>query len=257
MVMRPRVLLLFTSLAMGCAASDAILPNPPIEPAPKPAPPRFRCGAAFNQSSRFLLVQHGFRLLTEDGTRAELKGPFIREYGRALKGLRGWGDGDPFIVNYVGHPFEGATYGFIQIQNDPRGMRQQFSSSREYWQSRLRAMGWAGLMSTQFELGPLSEASIGNIGKVPGTSGVVDLVVSPVLGTGVLVMEDVLDRYVVQGVERRISNPAVVVLTRSFLNPNRAFANVLRGRFPWHRDTRPGIRERGGGVAMMTRQAAQ
>jgi len=72
-------------------------------------------------------------------------------------------DGDSFLVNYVAHPMQGAISGFVQIHNDPKARPTEFSESKAYWQGRLKAMGWAALFSTQFELGPISEASLGNV----------------------------------------------------------------------------------------------
>jgi hypothetical protein len=146
------------------------------------------------------------------------------------------------IVNYVGHPFQGAVAGYIQVHNDPGYRRAQFGRSRLYWRSRLRAMAFSAAYSTQFELGPVSEASLGNLGKEDvGGAGAVDLVVTPVGGLGMMLLEDALDRYVVRSVEALTTNRAIRILVRGFLNPNRTFANVLRFKLPWYRDTRPGV----------------
>lgn len=200
----------------------------------------FHWRPALIQSSVFLGIQHSFRMATEPGSREGLKGPFFRDYFRSVRGFSGWGDGDPFIVNYVGHPMMGAVTGYIQIQNDAAGRVVSFGSE-EYWKSRLRAMVWSAAYSLQFELGPLSEASLGNVGKQSGTMGMVDVVTTPVAGVGLIALEDVLDRYVVQKIEDRISNRVLRILARSVLNPDRSFANVLRWKYPWHRDTRPGV----------------
>lgn len=202
----------------------------------------FQWGPALTQSGFFLAIQHGFRIATEPGTRADLKGPFLRDYGRAVKGLSGWGDGDPFIVNYVGHPFAGAIAGFIQVQNDPQYRRAEFASDL-YWRSRFRAMGFAAVYSAQFELGPASEASLGNVGLQPGTAGWCDLVTTPVGGFGVMLAEDALDRYLVRPLERKTGNRVLRLVLRGALNPNRTFANAMRLRAPWHRDTRSGVSE--------------
>lgn len=207
------------------------------------AGPRFEWEPALKQAGFFLGIMHAWRLATEPGTRAELRGPFLRDYVSAIKGLHGWGDGDPFIVNYVGHPFQGAVSGYIQIHNDPRYRRLEFSNSRPYWVSRLRAMGFAAISSTQFELGPISEASIGNVGKNRVGAGAVDLVVTPLGGLGVLLAEDVLDRLLVRRIERWTSRPWLRALARGALNPNRAFANAIRFKTLWHRDSRPGVLE--------------
>jgi hypothetical protein len=225
-------------------------PPPVIAPDIKPAwQPRnveasgFQWGAAIRQSLRFLAVQHAFRLATEEGTRAELKGPFFKDYFATLRRVRGWHDGDPFIVNYVGHPMMGAVSGYIQVQNDPRGRKQEVGFNKEYFKSRLKAFGWSALYSTQFELGPLGEAAIGNIGIRPTKKwdypmAYVDLVVTPVMGTVWLIGEDALDKYVVRPIENRVRNQTVRLLVRSFLNPSRTMANVLRSKWPWYRDDR-------------------
>jgi hypothetical protein len=199
---------------------------------------------AIRQSLLFTGVMHGFRLATEQGTRAELRGPFLKDYFRSVRSMRGWGDGDPFLVNYIGHPMQGAVSGYIQIQNDPKGIKQEFGIRKGYWKSRLKAMGWAAVVSTQFELGPISEASLGNVGLKPTEKsqhpmGWVDMVTTPTAGMGWVVMEDMLDRYLVQRVENKFSNRLTRALVRSFLNPTRSFANLMSFKYPWRRDGRP------------------
>lgn len=206
--------------------------------------PRFQWGEAMRQSVRFLAVQHSFRLMTEKGTREELGGPFFKDYFNTIRRLRGWDDGDPFLVNYVGHTMMGAVSGYIQIQNDPEGVLQEIGANRKYVISRLKALGWATAYSTQFELGPLSEASIGNVGirptrKAKNPMAFVDLVITPTLGTALIVGEDALDKYVINRIERRTSNRFVRVLARGFLNPCRSFANMMRMKWMWYRDNRP------------------
>lgn len=203
----------------------------------------FDWNAAFRQSMFFLGIEHAFRLATEKGTRAELKGPFFKDYFKAVRSLRGWDDGDPFLVNYIGHPMQGSVAGFIQIHNDPKGAKEKVSLNKSYWQSRLKAFGWSFAYSTQFELGLFSEATLGNVGIRPyGKSkhpmAYVDLVVTPVVGTGWLVGEDMLDLYLVRPLEDRIGNRVIRLLIRTFLNPTRSFANFLRGQRPWYRDYR-------------------
>jgi hypothetical protein len=222
----------------------AIVPD--IKPSWQPQTPDdagFQWGAALRQSFRFLVIQHAFRLATENGTRADLKGPFFKDYWATLKSLRGWRDGDPFMVNYIGHPMMGAVTGYIQVQNDPRGRKQEVGFNKEYFKSRLKAFGWSALYSTQFELGPISEASLGNVGIRPTNlsrhpMGYVDLVVTPVIGTAWLMGEDALDKHVVLPLESRVHNKTVRLLIRSFLNPSRSMANVLRSKWPWYRDDR-------------------
>jgi hypothetical protein len=202
---------------------------------------KFQWGDAIRQSAGFLALEHGIRIAGESDTRAGLKGPFVHGYLKSVGSLHGWSDGDPFPINYVGHPFQGAISGYIQVQNDPRYRRVEFGSSRDYWKSRFRALAWSAAYSTQFEIGPISEASLGNVQMKPGSAGVVDLVVTPAGGFALMIAEDALDRFVVKRVEKWTRRPVPRVLVRGFLNPNRAMANMLRGQVPWSRDNRPGV----------------
>jgi hypothetical protein len=192
-------------------------------------------------SFRFLSIEHGFRLLTEPGTRSGLKGPFLRNYGRAVGNLHGWADGDEFYVNYVGHPMEGSAAGFLWAQNDRAYRRAEFGSSPEYWKGRLRAAAFAWAFSTQFEIGPLSEASIGAIQASFPQQGFVDHVITPTIGLAWMIGEDAVDKYVIKRIEAATTNPYVRFLVRCGLNPTRSFANVMQGRVPWNRETRPGV----------------
>jgi hypothetical protein len=212
-----------------------------IDPAIEDRSEGFHWDKALLQSAFFLGVQHAFRFATEEGTRQELRGPFFKDYVLSVKGIRGWHDGDTAITNYVAHPFQGAVTGYIQIHNDPIYKYAEFGGSEFYWRSRLRAVAWATAYSFVFELGPASEASLGNVGKLEGTNGWVDFVMTPVGGFAMMITEDFLDRYVIAWVERKTTNVAIRMLVRGFLNPNRSMANMMRFEVPWRRDTRPGI----------------
>ncbi len=194
-------------------------------------------------SVRFLLFQQSFRLATEKDTRAGLSGPFFRDYKNSVLNIRGWNDGDPFFVNYIDHPMEGSVAGFLWIAHDPRSRGLEIGKSPEYWKSRMRAMAFAAAFSLQFEIGPISEASIGNIQLDPKKRGVVDWVITPVVGAGWMVGEDALDKYVVSKLEARTHSHVKRILLRGILNPSRSFANMMQGRVPWHRDTRSGVSE--------------
>ena len=71
--------------------------------------------------------------------------PFWHDYGASADHfhMSRWGDGDSFLVNYIGHPMEGAVYGDIFLNNDPKGRSARFGKSSTYWYSRLKAMAWA------------------------------------------------------------------------------------------------------------------
>jgi len=214
--------------------------------------PGFNWKGGLGQSLLMLATQRGADLLTERNTRLNLRGPFFKDYFRSVANTRGWRDGDPTATNYLAHPFQGAISGFIQIQNDPRGVTKKFAFSKSYWKSRLKAMGWAAAYSTYFELGPgISEAMIGNVGlparyRPPGSHpkppnggmGCVDLFVTPTIGVAWLMSEDIIDRYVITRLEKRTRNTFLQVSFRILLNPARTSANLLRVEKPWHRDSR-------------------
>jgi phage terminase large subunit-like protein len=192
---------------------------------------------AVAQSGLLLGVQHSLRMF-QHKTRVELGGPFWTDYVKSVRGLRGWSDGNPLITNYVGHPMMGAISGFVQIQNDPRGAPLGWDpKSGAYWKSRFKALGWSAGYSTAFELAPFGEAGIGNVGLHSGTMGYVDLVITPLAGFGMVVLEDFLDSAVVSKLEKNgVTKTSRVV--RVLLNPQRSLANVLRFERPSHRDAR-------------------
>jgi hypothetical protein len=105
----------------------------------------------------------------------------------------------------------------------------------------MKAMSVAWAYSTWFEVGPVSEASIGKIQSRRPQQGFVDHVVTPVIGTGWLVAEDFLDEKVILPFENRFHNTFARMMVRSWLNPSRSFSNALRFKVPWYRDNRGGI----------------
>jgi hypothetical protein len=171
-------------------------------------------------------------------TRRELGGPFFSDYFESVSSIHTWSDQDGIPTNYLGHPMMGAITGYIQVWNDPRGRGLAFDfKSKQYWQSRLRAMAWAAVYSAQYEIGPISEASIGNVGKHPPTMAVVDLVVTPAGGFTMILLEDYLDKHFISRWERGGGVKARTL--RIALNPSRSIANVLRWKRPSYRDSRP------------------
>ena len=194
------------------------------------------------QSLFFLSFENAFRCATEEGTREGFSNPFFRGYLNSVGNLHGWNDGDPFLVNYVGHPMQGAVTGYLWTQND-RGYRDiQFGKNRRYWKGKLRGAAYSYIYSVLFEIGPVSEASIGNIQQYYPQQGFVDHVVTPVIGLGWSITEDALDQYFIRYVERRTSNSWIRLLVRGGLNPARTMANTLALRPPWYRANRPGVR---------------
>ena len=112
------------------------------------------------------------------------------------------------------------------------------SLSKAYWVSRAKAAQWAAFYSLQFEFGPLSEASIGNVGTRAETTGWVDHVVTPVGAFGLIVAEDALDRFFVRWVDARTSNRVARASLRLLFNPARTLSNAVGGKLPWYRRDR-------------------
>ncbi len=209
-----------------------------------PVEEKFHWKPALAQSGIFLGIQHGYRIARQKRTRDALGGPFFRDWARSVKNLRGWRDGDKSTINYIGHPLQGGLTGRIFVNNSDAAKKQEFSKSKAYWTSRFKAMAWTAAWSAQFELGPVSEATIGNVGlqKKNGysTMAYVDLVVTPTLGTGVLIGEDAIDKYFLKNwLERKSDNKMKIKILRSLLTPTTSFSNLLRGKMPWKRDARP------------------
>src|SRR5574337_1284740 len=143
-----------------------------------------------NDAWRFLAIMQAYRVATEPGTRAGLKGAFFDNYASSIENLHGWADGDEFLVNYVGHPMQGAVSGYIWVHNDRQYRLAEFGRNRFYWKSRLRAAAYAWAYSEQFEIGLVSEASIGAIQKYFPQQGFVDHVITPTIGMAWMIAED-------------------------------------------------------------------
>jgi len=193
---------------------------------------------AIEDSIRFLMIEHAIRIGTQEKTREGLKGPFFPDYHRSVSFPAQWGDTDRWFTNYIGHPSQGAVTGFIWLNNS-RDSEISPAMTHAYVKSRLLATAWAAGYSVQFEIGPLSEASIGNVGMNRATAGWVDHVMTPLGGLGIMVAEDLLDRFVIKKMEARTNSKLVRTLLRVALNPTRSTANVTGMRPAWYRDRGP------------------
>ena len=230
-------LIIAAALSGAQALAQAVPENSQAPAVEVERPQGFQWGPAVWQSGFFVGIEHSFRLI-QAKTRREFRGKFFEDYGRSVKNIHGWGDGDSPFTNYVAHPMQGGVAAFIQIQNDPAGIGQEFGRGGAYWRSRLKSMAWSAAYSTQFEIGPISEATIGNVGKQRGTSGYTDFVVTPIGGLGMAILEDAVDRFIVGRFESHRPGLGWQRFLRVALNPQRSLANVLRLKWPWHRDTR-------------------
>jgi hypothetical protein len=193
---------------------------------------------ALVDSLKLVSMEHGIRIAFQSKTRAELGGPFWADYRRSVRVPRQWDDTDAWYVNYVGHPIHGAAAGIIWLDHSDKDKAASIFSSG-YLSSRARAAAFSGIYSVQFEIGPLSEASIGNVGLRPETAGWVDYVVTPAGAFGFMIAEDALDRYVVRWLEPHVKNRVAIATLRLLFGPSRFLANVSENRLPWYRPDRP------------------
>ena len=201
-----------------------------------PEPATWR--GAVEDSLRLLVLEHSTRIAFQAKTRRELKGPFFADYVRSLKVPQTWEDGDSWMINYIGHPIHGAASGFIWLDHEDGAHDPDLGFSTAYFASRARATAWAAGYSLQFEFGPLSEASIGNVGLDPKTTGWVDHVVTPAGALALMVAEDALDRYLVLRIESWTGNRTIRAIARMLFNPSRTLSNTAQGRLPWARPAR-------------------
>src|ERR1700756_3732676 len=216
-------------------------PSNAIRPVVKPkSDTKVHWKSALMESLYYTGIMHAFRTVSEPGTRDTLNGHWFQNYAQSLAELRGWSDGDSLMAPYIGHSIEGSVFGYILRQNDPRYRNVQWGDGRDYFLSLLRSMAFSAVWHTQWKIGPLSEASYGNV-MLHASPGFVTLADTPTLGAATMIAEDVADRYLIMGLENRTGNRMLIILTRSFLNPGRSFANIMAFRVPWNRDTRIGL----------------
>jgi hypothetical protein len=218
-------------------ALSALTPTPSRE---SQTSTKFKWKVSIQESLLFTGIMHTFNLATEAGTRDALNGPWLNDYLQSVSELRGWSDGDKFMAPYVGHTIEGAVFGFIERQNEPRYHAVQLGDGRDYYISLLHSLAYSAVWHTQWKIGPISEASIGNV-MLHASPGFITVTDTPTLGTVAMFGEDAADRYLIMGLENRTSNGEVIALVRSFLNPSRSMANIMAFRVPWHRETRIGL----------------
>ena len=239
----PIVVLLLLVVGLPCRLAAQESPGETQSPGSFQASDIPRTGStwkgALADSLRLLLIEHASRVAFQPKTRRELGGPFFSDYKRSVQIPVTWEDGDSWGVNYIGHPIHGAASGFIWLDHEDGAHDPALGFSREYWASRGRALAWATGYSLQFEFGPLSEASIGNVGLRPNTTGWVDHVVTPAGALGFMLAEDAVDRYLVVRIESWRGHRVFHAVMRSVLNPSRTLSNTAQGRVPWYRAARP------------------
>src|SRR5579862_8802836 len=252
-------------IASVAPSAQSLRPAAPIQASDSsfasPEHEGFHWGRALEESLTFLAIEQAYVVHTDFSWVVSENGipfnHFWRDYTQSLSAWThsGWNDGDPNWYGYVGHPIQGALTGFIQIQNDPQGEKLEFSKTKAYWWSRLKAGLWNAAYSTQWNLGPVSEVTVekygtkdrppwNHDGSFPCSHhcltgvGQIDIVMTPLGGTGWLIGEDFLDKELVRRVEDATTNRLLIDTVRCALNPIRGGANILHGEHPWYRASR-------------------
>lgn len=220
---------------------------------------RFHWRRALEESFTFLAIEQAWVVHTDFRWVVSENGiPFNhywRDYTQSLSTWwhAGWSAGENPMYNYVGHPIQGALTSYIEIQNDPKSEKLEFSNTKAYWRSRLKATIWNTVYSTQWSIGPLSEMTVEKYGskdRPPWNAnntfpcdtkpcywgvGKVNLVMTPVGGLGWLLAEDWMDKNIARRVEDTTRNRLLIDTVRCTFNPIRAGANILHGNRPWFR----------------------
>jgi hypothetical protein len=203
-------------------------------------PTNFQWPSALAESFLAFTIAHAERFPTELGTRESIQGPFWKNYIHDLENIHGWEDGDGFVTSYIAHPMEGAMAGFLERQNDPKYRSVEFGWSQRYWTSTMRSLAFSTAHNIAWSLSPYGEAGLGNV-DIHASPGAVDPAASGMLGMAWMIGEDAIDRYLIKRIENKYPNPVIRAFARGGLNPIRSYANLLRFKVPWHRDSRPGV----------------
>ena len=221
-------------LESGVRLADQVAVPPPPAPGQAPLTPPWTHSGNIDYSRlladsfTMLTIQHTFRIAAEARTRQALKGPFWEDYLEAVTTWKGFHDDDTIRVNYVGHPAMGSFSAFIFANNDLVSKSTSFGQPG-YGRAKWRQFLFANVYSLQFELGPYSEASIGNVDQA-----VLDHVLTPTAGVAWSVVEDVIDVKLLARLRRNHKNWANALAP--FVTPTRSLANIAAFRWPWYRE---------------------
>jgi hypothetical protein len=236
-----RALTLLDDVAETPATTPSFLPSP-ASPQTSAVPTK-PAAAGFKPAPRSKVLFYGFELMfyeqvmrvaTQQDSRSELKGPFFQDWFDSVHIPRKWGDEDPWQVNYIGHAIHGSAAARIWLDQ-----RERPVTKTQYLQSMGRALVFATIFSELFENGPISEASIGNVARLPERTGWVDHVWTPVGGVLWAMAEDAIDKYVLTRIDQHVPMLLPRVAARLILNPGRMLANMSQNRAPWYRGDRP------------------
>ncbi len=223
------VLTMAASLAPTTAA-DTSTEN--FVPAQGPVQAKIDYGGLIAQDLTFLIVRNALRLTDED-TRENLSGPFVEDWFDSVSTL--WNerarfyDNGKFFTNQIAHPWAGSTAAFIFANNDSISRNAKFGNNKEYWRAKKRQFVFTVIDTALFEIGPISESSLGNIRQ-----GWVDFILTPTLGIAWSIGEDALKAKVLDPMYPK--HPKWHNFLFIVLNPTRSGANLMAFKKPWYRD---------------------
>ena len=209
-------------------------PIPSADPATTPSPEKgpIAWRSLLRDSIVLLLVQQTYRLTLEDATtRENLGGPFFKDWFASASTLCCWDDGDRRTTNYLWHPLLGSTSSFVFANNHRASQETPIGTSSRYWKAKGAQGIYSFIYSLNYEIGPLSEASIGNVGLKPGEMTYCDFVLTPGIGLLISIGEDAARLHIIDRVKRNHlywGNTLALLL-----NPTRSVANVMGGKRPW------------------------
>jgi hypothetical protein len=237
-------------------AAPAVAPTRPAPVLPEKKHSGIHWDSLIREWCLNLVLEQSVRIVKEPKTRDALSGPFFRDWFSTVSAYQfgRWDDDDKFITSNLGHPTQGAIVANIFWQNDDnvRFADQDFHSAayrKALWQTFL----FVTFDAVQWKLGPLSEASIGNVGlpahwyerdckqlniSCEPRTGLNDLVLNEFGGTAMLIGFQWVDKHVQKRIEGRFPSRAVIDTTRIIMNPPQSVANLIRFKRPWYRDNR-------------------
>jgi hypothetical protein len=203
--------------------------------------------AFFGEWAFDVAFEQGERLIMEPKTRAELNGPYFKDWFYVVSHYRygTWDDSDKFFTSNIAHPAQGAVVEAIFWQNnDNVRFKDQDFHDPAYRKALLQAFAFAAIDAVQWKLGPFSEATIGHVGlPTPeqgfrNRTGLNDLVMNEVGGTAMTIGFQWVDKHLQKPLESHIQNHTLINTTRIFTNPPASLANIFRFKAPWYRDNR-------------------
>jgi hypothetical protein len=210
------------------------VPKPKYENQNKPAFTPTPMSKVVLYGLQLTFYEHVMRVATQDFTRQQLEGKFWPDYFESVRKPEKWGDKDGWEVNYLGHAIHGGA--FTRIWLDQRETKA--ATKTEYMKQIGRAFIYTAIFSLQYEIGPMSEASIGNVGMNPDDVGWVDFVWTPVGSVLWTIGEDMIDKYALTWIDKHVPFMMAKGAARMILNPSRMLANVAQNRSPWSRADR-------------------